>query len=337
MYYHPEAVNCRPLDLAATGVGGNMSKPANRRGAFAVPVLVGCAVLGMVSMSPAYAFRVLVHVGHDFTARELETAEGWTEVAERADGVWTFDAWIRTLETPTEQDAVLAHLKSREFCIAEFHWSPHFVGENRAVPNPVIDPCERAGFREIWCMTYDESRYGSTLSAEQVKRYRELYPDYKVITNFRVFDAERFAKELAALDGISYEFNVLGYGETRQHHPDQTKLENVVEAIRWCLDHNQLIVLLMPPGDDRPAEDDRFIEAMKNLIRDLDEVLEDKHFENENLILVPATYDCRKRGVHNTPEMEHGSYANTGMGATLAAIDYRDNSSFRESLEQDVE
>jgi len=276
-----------------------------------------------------HAYRVLVHVGHDFTAQELQSAAGWEEVAERADGVWVFDAWIRTLTTPGEQDEVLSHLKSRKLSIAEFHWSPYFVGEERKIPNPVIDPCERAGFEEIWCMTYDESRYGSTISAEQVSRYRELYPKYKVITNFRVFDADRFAKELAVLDGISYEFNAIGIGETSQHHPDQTKLENVVEAIKWCLDHDKLVVLLVPPGDDRPAEDNRFIEAMKNLIRELDENLDDRYFKSDDLILVPATYDCRKRGVHNTPETMDGRYANTGTGAALAAIDYRDDGEFR--------
>lgn len=295
---------------------------------FAVPAFV---LLGVLWMAPAYAFRVLVHVGHDFTARELEVMAGWTEVAERADGAWTFDAWIRTLTTHAEQDRVLAHLNSRKLCVAEFHWSPRFVGGDRESPNPVIHPCRRAGFEEIWCMTYDESRYGSTLSVEQVARYRELYPGYRVISNLRVFDADRFAAELAALDGISYEFNALGYRETSRHHPDQSKLENVVEAIRWCLDHDKMIVLLMPPGDDRPAEDDRYVAAMKNLIRDLDEALEDGYFRSRNLVLVPATYDCRKRGVHNTPEKVEGRYANTGMGATLAAIDYRDHGAFRET------
>jgi len=61
-------------------------------------------------------------------------------------------------------------------------------------------------------------------------------------------------------------------------------------------------------------------------------MLEEKDFKSDNLVLVPATYDCRTRKVHNTPETKNGKYANTGMGATLATIDYRDHGEFRGDL-----
>ena len=67
---------------------------------------------------------------------------------------------------------------------------------------------------------------------------------------------------------------------------------------------------------------------MIDFIRDLDAQLEDKYFRSDRLVMVPATYDCRNRHVHNTPEVENGAYANTGMGAALAALDYRDEKGF---------
>ena len=41
--------------------------------------------------------------------------------------------------------------------------------------------------------------------------------------------------------------------------------------------------------------------------------------------------------MHNTPETSDGAYGNTGMGATLAAIDYRDSSRFKEPNDQALE
>ena len=234
----------------------------------------------------AFAYRVLIHVGHAFTAKELRHSDGWKEVAARADGVWVPYAWIRTLKSPAEQDTVLSHVKSRAFYLAAFHWSPIFVGDNRKLPNPVIDAGRRNGFHEIWCMTYDESRYGSTLSTTAIQRFREIYPGYKLISNLRVFKSKRFAAELAGLDGLSYEFNVLDYRRLSRHHPEQKKLDNVVEAICWCLDHGKTIFLLLPPGDDRPSEDNRYIEAMKQLLRDLDADLADRYFQSDRLFLV---------------------------------------------------
>ncbi len=286
--------------------------------------------VAMFACSAVHGYQVLVHVGHDFTARELLEAKGWKQVAARANGVWGFDAWTRDISEPKDQDKVLAHVKSRQFYLAEFHWSPMYAEESPELSNPVIAAGQRASFENIWCMVYDESRYGSTLSIQQISRFRRLYPQHKLITNIRVFGSTRFAGELAALDGVSYEFNVLTVGQWSQHHPGQTAFQNIVEAIRWCIDHDKMIFLLIPPGDEQPGIEDRYIEAMKQLIRDLDRELEDKYLQSDNLVLVPATYDCRTRRVHNTPEISHGAYGNTGMGATLAAIDYRDSSRFKE-------
>jgi len=290
---------------------------------------------------PSKAFRVFMHVGHDFSAEELKKSHGWKEVAARADGVWAFDAWTRTLQKKKDQDKVLGHLKSRKFYVAEVHWGPTFVGKDRRRPNEVIDPGERNKFDKIWCMTYDESRYGSTMSKEQIDQYRKIYPDYKLITNIRVFNKNRFAEEFAALDGMSYEFNALTYQETTPHHPGQTQFENIVEAIRWCLDNDKMIFLLIPPGNKKGQKTEKnfFIKTIKQLILDLGDELEEKDLLNDNLVLVPATYDCRQREVHNTPEKKDGTFANTGMGATLIAIEYRDKPEFfkrRRSKEKDI-
>ena len=288
-------------------------------------------LLLLISLSlSAHAYKVFVHVGHDFTAKELLKSKGWNEVANRADGVWVFDAWIRTLTKKSNQNKVLNNIKTREFAIAEFHWSPAFIGKNRQKPNPVIDAPERAGFSNIWCMVYNEKNYGSTLSPEEIKNFRKNYPEYKLITNFRVFNPKRFKNELKLLDGISYEFSAENYNKKSQHHPNQTKIENVAEAVKWCLDHNKKIFLLIPPGNNKPAKNNRFVNNFNDLIHSLAKLIGNKYIMNDNLIIVPATYDCRKRKVHNTPEKINGKYANTGMGATLIALNFRNEIKLRD-------
>ena len=60
-----------------------------------------------------HAYKVFVHVGHDFTAKELLKSNEWKDVANRADGVWVFDAWTRTLTKKSDQDKVLNNIKNR--------------------------------------------------------------------------------------------------------------------------------------------------------------------------------------------------------------------------------
>ena len=281
------------------------------------------ALLFLFSFS-AYAYKVFIHVGHDFTAKELLKSSKWKESAARADGVWSFDAWTRTLPKESDQNKVLKNVKKRDFYIAEFHWSPAHMGDEKRKVNEIIDAGERAKFKNIWCMVYDESRYGSTLSAEQIQRFRKVYPGYKLITNCRAFRPRMFSEELKLLDGLSYEFNPATYNATSPHYPNQTTLENVVQTVKWAVDNNKKIFLLIPPGDKDPAISNNFITVFKKLLCELDSKLEKKYIMSDNLIIVPATYDCRKRNVHNTPEKIDGEYANTGMGATLIALDFRD-------------
>ncbi len=278
----------------------------------------------------AHAYKVFLHVGHDFTAKELLKSAKWKETAARADGVWSFDAWTRSLTKESDQNKVLKNVKKRDFYMAEFHWSPAHVGDEKRKVNEIIDAGERAGFTNIWCMVYDESRYGSTLSVEQIKRFRKIYPEYKLITNCRAFRPRMFSEELKLLDGLSYEFNPATYNETSQHYPNQTTLENVIQTVKWAVDNNKNIFLLIPPGDKEPAISNNFITVFKKLLCELDSKLEKKYFMSDNLIIVPATYDCRKRNVHNTPEKIDGEYANTGMGATLIALDFRDELNSRD-------
>jgi len=278
----------------------------------------------------AHAYKVFLHVGHDFTAKELLKSSKWKESAARADGVWSFDAWTRTLTKESDQNKVLKNVKKRDFYIAEFHWSPVHIGNKRKKTNEIIDAGERAKFKNIWCMVYDESRYGSTLSTNQIKRFRKSYPKYKLITNCRAFRPEMFSEELKLLDGLSYEFNPATYNKTSQHYPNQTTLENVIQTVKWAVDNNKKIFLLIPPGDKEPAKSNNFIKVFKTLLLELNSKLEKKYIKSDNLIIVPATYDCRKRNVHNTPEKVNGEYANTGMGATLIALDFRDELNSRE-------
>jgi len=283
----------------------------------------------VVSIS-AYAYKTFIHVGHDFTAKELLKSNGWDNVANSADGVWVFDAWTRTLTKKSDQDKVLSNIKTRDFAVAEFHWSPAFVGPEKMKINPVIDAPTRAGFSNIWCMVYNEKNYGSTLTPNEIKHFRKIYPEYKLITNFRAFNPKRFKDELQLLDGISYEFSAQNFNEKSQHYPGQTTIENVAQAIKWCINHNKKIFLLIPPGNDDPAADNRFLNNFTDLINSLNNLLDKKYIMSDNLTIVPATYDCRKRKVHNIPEKKNGKYANTGMGATLAAIDFSDELKLRD-------
>jgi len=276
------------------------------------------------------AYKVFIHVGHDFSAHELKKSTGWKEAATRADGVWSFDAWTRTLTKESDQNKVLKNVKTRDFYLAEFHWSSTHIGNKRKKTNEIIDAGERAKFKNIWCMVYDESRYGSTLSTNQIIQFRKSYPKYKLITNCRAFRPRMFSEELKLLDGLSYEFNPATYNKTSQHYPNQTTLENVIQTVKWAVDNNKKIFLLIPPGDKEPAKSNNFIKVFKTLLLELNSKLEKKYIESDNLIIVPATYDCTKRNIHNTPEKKNGEYANTGMGATLIALDFRDELNSRE-------
>ena len=278
--------------------------------------------------SQLLAYKVFMHVGHDFSAKDLTKSAGWREVAKRADGVWFFDAWTRTFPDKTTQDKIIKRIKTRDFAIAEFHWNPKYFNDTKSEVNEIIDAPRRNGFSNIWCMVYNEKNYGSTLSTDEINRFRKIYPDYKLITNFRVFKKSRFAGELILLDGMSYEFSAPDYNRVSQHHPRQTKIENVASAIEWCIDHNQKIFLLIPPGNQEGSTN-KFIENIFGILQTLTSLLQPKYIMSDNLIIVPATYDCRKNHVHNTPEKRNGEYANTGMGATLAALDFREKIKLR--------
>ncbi|AQQ09239.1 hypothetical protein L21SP3_01041 [Sedimentisphaera cyanobacteriorum] len=284
---------------------------------------ITAAVLFFAAMQVS-AYQVFLHLGHSHCAKELINPEGWQQVAQRADGVWGFDAWTRTL-SKDQQDKVLSNIKTRDFYLGEFHWGKgrknHKVHSKKGAA-PVIDAGRRNGFKEQWCMTYDESRYGSTISKEQIRKYRELYPDYKLITNFRVFKEKRFAQELKLLDGICYEFSVQKYKQRSGHHPGQTKLENIAEAVEWAVDHNKKIFLLIPPGREAPpAKDRRYINAIMQFEKDLKDSLQPEYYNSDELILVPAAYNCIENKLRNVPAEKNSEYANTGMGAALYLID----------------
>ena len=280
------------------------------------------AIILAIFANYACAYQVFIHLSHGQCAEELVFSEGWEQAGKEADGVWGFDAWTRTITSKLEQDEVLKNISTRGFYMAEFHWSNVFVGEDHLTPNVVIDAGSRNGFKEVWCMTYDESRFGSTISNEQIAKYRQMYPN-KVITNFRVFNRQKFAREINSLDGLCYEFALSKYNSPAPAHKTQTKLENIGEAIRWSIDNNKKIFLLIAPGKDAPAENNNYINAIKSFVKDLDSSLEDKYFNNDNLILVPATYNCVNNHMHNVPEMENGQFANTGTSATLYLLEYR--------------
>ena len=282
----------------------------------------------MMQTAQIYAYKVFMHVGHDFSAKELIKSSGWGNVAKRADGVWFFDAWTRTFPDESTQNTVIKNIKTREFAIAEFHWSPHFIAENKK--NEVIGAPRRNGFSNIWCMVYNEKNYGSTLTTNEIILFRKIYPDYKLITNFRAFNPSRFAGELALLDGISYEFSAQNFSDFSQHHPNQTKIENVASAIKWCIDNDKKIFLLIPPGLNITNSNYNFGDNLIEILHTLNNRLTGKYIMSDNLIIVPATYDCRKNKIHNTPEKTNGKYANTGTGATLAALDLREKFSLRD-------
>ncbi|OXU15320.1 SGNH/GDSL hydrolase family protein [Sedimentisphaera salicampi] len=273
----------------------------------------------------ASAYQVFVHLGHAHCAKELINPEGWEKAAQKADGVWGFDAWTRTL-SKDQQDKVLSNIKTRGFYLGEFHWGKsNHLKRNQKGAARVIEAGKRNGFKEQWCMTYDESRYGSTISAEQIRTYREIYPDYKLITNFRVFKKKRFAEELKLLDGICYEFAVQKYKQKSGHHQGQTKLENIAEAIVWAIDHSKKIFLLIPPGKDVPAaKNNNYINTIMQFEKDLKKSLPPEYYSSDELILVPAAYNCIHNKLRSVPAEKNNKYANTGMGAALYLIEAKE-------------